>query len=288
MRGHMDAEGLLDWAERILVESDAIDHWQKGRERLEAEELLEDVLGHEFYLDDDIPLEQQADFEKAIVRREKGEPNALIMGYSMFAGLKLVQRPGTFIPRDSSEWLATQAISRIKRRGDPVAIDLACGIGPVALAIKKSVQHATVVGTDLDDRSIKVARENSRRLGLDARFVVGDLFSAVPRSLRGRVDAITIHPPYVAKGEMKDLPDEILRFEPRIVLTDGSSGGLGLVERTVRECQEWLQPGGWLCIEVSPDRARQVMSVMRRGGLRDVTSTVDKGFKVTRVLVGRL
>lgn len=283
----MDAEGLLDWAERILLESDAIDHWQKGRERLEAEELLEDVLGHEFYLDDDIPLEMQASFEKMIARRANGEPNALIMGYSMFDGMKLVQRPGTFIPRDSSEWLAHQAISRIRRRTDAVAIDLACGIGPVALAVKKAVPKATVVGTDLDDRSIRAARENGRRLGLDVRFVVGDLFSAVPRSLRGRVDAITIHPPYVAKSEVRDLPDEIARFEPRIVLTDGSAEGLGLVQRTVAECHDWLQPGGWLCIEVSPDRARAVASVMRKGGLRDVSSTVDKGFKVTRVLVGR-
>jgi len=39
---------------------------------------------------------------------------------------------------------------------------------------------------------------------------------------------------------------------------------------------------------VSPDRARPVASVMRKGGFTDVRSTMDRGFKVTRVLVGRV
>jgi methylase of polypeptide subunit release factors len=70
-------------------------------------------------------------------------------------------------------------------------------------------------------------------------------------------------------------------------LTDRSPDGLGLVERAVAEGRNWLRPGGWILIEVSPDRARSVAAVMRRAGLRDVRSTVDRGFKVTRVVVGR-
>jgi hypothetical protein len=46
----VDAEGLIDWAERVLVDSDAIDHWQSEAERIEAEELLTHVLGHDFDL----------------------------------------------------------------------------------------------------------------------------------------------------------------------------------------------------------------------------------------------
>jgi methylase of polypeptide subunit release factors len=62
---------------------------------------------------------------------------------------------------------------------------------------------------------------------------------------------------------------------------------LGLVARAAAEAREWLKPGGWLLIEVSPDRARAVATVVRRYGLRDVRSTAGGELKVTRVVVGR-
>lgn len=278
---------MIDWAERVLLDSDAIDHWQKERERIDAEELLDFALGHDFDLEDDVPLQVQGRFEKMIARRAAGEPTQLIKGYTEFKGLKLIQRPGTFIPRDSSEFLAEQAIKRIRRRKDPVAVDMACGTGPVALAVKNEVASATVYGADIASDAIRDARANARKLKVGAKFVCGDMFQPLPKSLRGKVDVITIHPPYVARGELKDLPDEIKLFEPVHVLTDGSKEGMGLVEMTVDAAPAWLRPGGWLLIEVSPDRARAVMSVMRRGGFKDVRSFLDKGFKVTRVLAGR-
>jgi len=103
----------------------------------------------------------------------------------------------------------------------------------------------------------------------------------------GAVDLVALHPPYVAKRELRELPEEIRRFEPAHTLTDHSANGLGLVGRAAAESGTWLKRGGWLLIEVSPDRARSVAKVMRDHGFHDVRSTVDTGFKVTRVLVGR-
>jgi release factor glutamine methyltransferase len=283
----VDAEGLIDWAERVLSDSDAIDHWQTEAERIEAEELLTHVLGHDFDLEDDITLSQQGKFEKLVARRATGEPTQLIVGKVDFRGLDLMTRPGTFIPRDSSEYLAAQAIQRLRRRPKPVAIDLACGTGPVALSIKHEVKRSAVYGADLSVPSISLARANARKLKLGVTFVSGDLFKPLPPTIRGTVDVITLHPPYVGKNELRELPDEIRKFEPRGVLTDGSSEGLGLVEKTCAEAPGWLRPGGWLLIEVSPDRARAALSVMRKAGFKDLKSTMDRGFKVTRVLVGR-
>jgi len=283
----VDAEGVLDWAERQLVDSDAIDHWQKDRERIEAEELLAHALGKDFDLEDGVPLAVQAKFEKSIARRVKGEPNQLIIGFAEFRGMKLLVRPGTFIPRDSSEFLAEQAVRRLRKRKRPILVDMACGIGPVALAVAHEIKHATVIGADLSPEAIKTARANAKALGLTAKFVESDLFAKVPAHVRGKVDVVTLHPPYVAKKEMKELPDEIRLYEPLIVLSDGSDDGLGLVHATVKACQQWLRPGGTLLIEVSPDRSRAVMDAMKKGGLKDVKSTMDMGFKVTRVLVGK-
>ena len=180
-----------------------------------------------------------------------------------------------------------QAVRRLARRSGPVVVDIASGGGTVALAIANEVPRAQVFGTDIAPDAVRLARSNARRLGLRATFAVGDLFGALPRGLRGSVDVITLHPPYVAKQEIALLPDEIRRFEPVHTLSDQSSDGLGLVERTAIEAPEWLGPGGWLLVEVSPDRSRGVASLFRSAGLTDVRSTKGGELKVTRVVVGQ-
>jgi release factor glutamine methyltransferase len=222
-----------------------------------------------------------------IARRATGEPVQLITGHAVFRGLEIVARPGVFVPRDSTEYLAEQAVRRLHGRRRPVAVDLATGGGTVALAIANEVRGVRVFGTDISLTAVRVARENAGRLHLRATFIKGDLFGGLPARLERLVDVITLHPPYVARDELRELPEEIRRFEPVHTLSDRSPDGLGLVGRAASEGPRWLRPGGWLLIEVSPDRSRSVASVLRRNDFGDIRSTMDRGFRVTRVLVGR-
>ena len=102
---------------------------------------------------------------------------------------------------------------------------------------------------------------------------------------------ITFHPPYLGRREIRELPDEIRFFEPHTALTDQSPTGMFLIERAAEEPEDWLRPGGWIFVEVSPDRSRQVAALLRRFGFRDVRSTKDpRGgllADASRVLVGR-
>lgn len=284
----MNASELLDRAVEILKASPAIDHWQRDRELIEAEDLLCFALGvDELEPDEELPASARRRFDRMIARRVEGEPVQLIKGFAVFRGLEILARPGVFVPRDSSEYLAEQAVRRLRARRRPVAIDVATGGGTVALAIANEVPRVRAFGTDISPVAVRIARRNAERLRLRATFAVGDLFDALPRTLLGVADVVTLHPPYVARDEINDLPEEIRRWEPAHTLTDRSEDGLGLIGRTAAEAGDWLKPGGWLLVEISPDRARSVATVMRRNGFREVRSTLDTGFKVTRVMVGR-
>jgi release factor glutamine methyltransferase len=283
----MKARTLLRNGAARLKDSPAIDHWQKGREKIEAEILLIDLMGEEPDPDDKISASKQRTFEEWIERRYTGEPVAHITGTTDFKGLDLIVEPGVFVPRDSSEWLAEQAIRRLRKRKKPVHVDLASGMGTIALAVSSEVPKAEVFGAELSMEGVKLARKNARKLDLKAKFGAGDLFAPVPKRLRGKVDVITIHPPYVAKDELDDLPDEIREWEPAHTLTDKSVDGLGLVRRTVEEAPDWLKPNGWVLMETDPDRARDVRKVMTKGGFRDVTSTKGGPVPITRVIVGK-
>lgn len=284
----MKASDVLRDAVSVLKRSPAIDHWQRHKEEIEADELLAFVLDNDRVdPDENVPADARRRFERAVARRAQGEPVPLITGFAVFRGLEMIVRPGVFVPRDSTEYLAAQAIRRLRPRRRPIAVDLATGGGAVALAIANEVSQARVFGTDISARAVNIARTNADGLRLHATFVRGDLFGGLPTTLLEQVDVVTLHPPYVARGQLRDLPEEIRRFEPPHTLTDRSVDGLGLIERAAAESPTWLKPGGWLLVEVSPDRSRSVASVMRRNAFREVRSTMDRGFKVTRVLVGR-
>ena len=285
---------LLSSAQNRIANSRNIEHWQPGLARWDAEVLLAHVLDVDIDGDGDLALNgvspsQRRRFEALVARRLTGEPVNYITGHFRFCELDLLVRPGVFSPRASSELMVELAVSRLRRRrGRRVAVDVATGAGAVALAIAARTRASEVWGADISPEAARLGRTNARRLHLDnVRFATGDMLAALPRTVRGAVDVFTIHPPYVARHEVRTLPVEIRRFEPRHTLTDGSDDGLGLVRRIADDAPAWLRPGGFVLIEIAPYLARAAATVLRRGGFREVRSHRDS-LGVTRVVVGRL
>ncbi len=100
------------------------------------------------------------------------------------------------------------------------------------------------------------------------------------------MDVFTVHPPYVARSMLADLPVEIRKFEPETSLTDQSEDGLGLVRALVDQAPHWIRSGGWILVEVSPDLSRRVGGILRRNGYREVKSHKDS-LGATRVIAGK-
>jgi release factor glutamine methyltransferase len=285
-RGLVKAEELIAAGQkRLLREVDRFSRY--GDERLQARELLEHAARGDVYDDDEIDVRTRRRYEGLLERRAKGEPIGYIRGYEEFRGIRLTVRPGAFIPRESTQFLAEQAIRRLRGRKRPVAADIATGIGAVALAIARDVPGATAYGTDISPVALSLARANARRHRLpNVRFLTGSGFEPLPRKLRGSLDVIVSHPPYVPTSEVGELPVELLDFEPVESLTDSSDDGLGFVRMLVRYSRDWLKPDGWLCLEVGPDLARTVRSMLVRAGYRSVRSTHGVS-PYTRVLVAK-
>jgi release factor glutamine methyltransferase len=281
---------LLDDAETRIRKSPNVDLWRAWVARVDAEELMAATLGREVDgdgLDERVDRAAQARFEKMLARRVAGEPIVLIRGHMEFAGLKLVVRPGVFTPRSSSELLAAEALRRLRPRRRPVAVDVACGAGAVALAVASKLPRARVVGLDISAEAVALGRHNARLLGLrNVTFAAGDLLAPLRARDQGGVDVFTIHPPYVARRLVKTLSREIRDYEPAHSLTDRSIDGLGLVRRLAREGQDWLRPGGWVLVEVSSDLVRGVRGVMLAAGYVEVKSHRDS-VGATRVVAAR-
>ena len=97
----------------------------------------------------------------------------------------------------------------------------------------------------------------------------------------GRVRAGVLGAPV---ERLHHVPDRDLVLAPPDVLHDF---GLELVARVADEAERWLRPGGWLLVEVSPDRTQEVRQLMRAAGMREIASTKGGVLPMTRVVVGR-
>jgi release factor glutamine methyltransferase len=280
---------LIKRATKQIQASPAIDHWQDGREQDDAEVLLSHALGiHPDDLDFTAGVKPVAarKFAALTKRRVKGEPVALITGEFEFRDMVLMTRKGVFIPRYSSDLLVDQAVACLRRkRGERVAVDVCSGAGAVPIAIAKEVKNTKVFGVDIAEDAVQLGADNARLVGAKGvKFLAGDLLAPLPKQLLGRVGLFTMHPPYVASGEIADLPREILDWEPVHTLTDKSDDGLGLVRRFADEARQWLAPRGLVLIEIGPHLARKAVNVFKRAGYTDVRSERDD-VGATRVIV---
>ncbi|MGI8848414.1 MAG: N5-glutamine methyltransferase family protein [Candidatus Dormibacteria bacterium] len=290
---HRDAQAaaqLLDDATDQIRASPAIDHWRPQLAREDAEELLAIAVRRDDINDIDVDLRLTPAagrrFADAVRRRVSGEPVALIRGHVVFAGLELAVQPGVFIPRGSSELLSESGVAALRRQRRPIAVDLACGAGPVACAMASALPRAEVWGLDVAPDAVALARRNARRNHLaNVRFRVSNLLDELPTELLGRISVVTIHPPYVGSSEVRSLPREIRRFEPRHTLSDGSRDGLDLVRALAAAAPQFLTRGGHVIVEIAPYLSRTVQAILRRAAY-EVRWTSDSD-GVTRVVIGR-
>ena len=279
---------LLEVGERVIGDSTHI--FEDHDVRREAEELLALVLKVDAGdLDRNMtpPPRLRQRYLSFVARRAAGEPLPMITGTIEFYGLDLKVRPGAFVPRPSSELTCARAARRLRNRRDPVVVDLCTGAGPIALGIADEFPGAQVWGADIHAEGLAQARENARLLGFDnVHFTKGDMFSALPARLRGSVDVITGHIPYVPPDEVDDLPSEVKDHEPLFTLTDESADGLTLIRGATFAAPEWLKPGGWLLLEVSEDLATKLRRMYRKAGLEDHGVATDED-RLSVVVEGR-
>jgi len=196
-----------------------------------------------------------------LVRRSRGEPLAWITGWAEFCGCRIRVSEGVYVPRLESEELARRAAA-VLAVGSGRALDLCTGSGAVARALMAGVPWATVVGVDLDARAAACALRN------DVPAVVADMGEALRP---GVFDVVTAVAPYVPTDQLRYLPGDVQRYEPRLAL-DGGEDGLRQLRRVVIQAARLLRPGGSLFVELGADQDGRLAPDLMGAGF-EVTGT---------------
>ncbi|MBK8447873.1 MAG: putative protein N(5)-glutamine methyltransferase [Micropruina sp.] len=206
--------------------------------------------------------------DELLARRIAGEPLEQVLGWAAFDGLRVKVQPGVFVPRRRSELLVRLAADGLS--SNAVAIDLCCGSGALGAALLARVPGVELHACDVDLAAVRCARGNLP----GAAVHVGDLWAALPDSVRGRADVVLANAPYVPTENVALMPSEARDHEPRTAL-DGGCDGLDVHRRIAADALTWLAPGGRLVIEVTPSQVAAAVEVFERAGLRAEVVTDD-------------
>ncbi|MFJ6798281.1 putative protein N(5)-glutamine methyltransferase [Streptomyces sp. NPDC091268] len=206
-----------------------------------------------------------------LARRVRGEPLEHVVGWADFLGLRLEVGAGAFVPRRRSEFLVREAVALTAPGA--VVLDLCCGVGALGALVAASVPGGVELhAADLDPGPLAYARRNVAPYG--GAVWQGDLYDALPASLRGRVDVMVVNAPYVPTSEIPLLPPEARDHEPPLSL-DGGADGLHLHRRIAAGAVQWLAPGGHLLIETSTRQSPRTAASLAAAGLTPREATSD-------------
>jgi release factor glutamine methyltransferase len=216
-----------------------------------------------------------AELAVLVDRRIAGLPLEHVLGWASFRGVRIAVDPGVFIPRRRTEFLVEEAL-RVTRPG-AVVVDLGCGSGALGVAVAAE-RPVSLYAADIELAAIACARRNVLPYG--GSVYQGDLFSALPPDVKGRIDILLANVPYVPTNEIRLLPPEARLYEPHVTL-DGGPDGLATLRRVAVGATEWLAPGGHVFVEMSEHQAPLAKAVLLDHGLTaHITSDDDLGATV--------
>jgi release factor glutamine methyltransferase len=258
---------LLEWTTSYFA-SRAIEGPRAGAEILLAHAL--NLQRVDLYLRYDQPLTQtELGYYKTLIRRRvRREPVAYITGCREFWSMNLTVSGDVLIPRPETECLVEQVLADLSTEDttEPAHIlELGTGSGAIILALASSLGRSVCCASDVSERSVRVARENARRYGLDGRvhFFCGDWTR--PLRCNGIFDVIVSNPPYIPTGQIKTLAPEIHLYEP-IRALDGGDDGLASVRRLITQAHRFMRPGGRLLLEIGHDQQEAVRQIAGTAG----------------------
>ena len=261
--------------------------------RLDAEILLSYVLGHtrtQLYTRafEKLPAAQWERFQALLEQRGQGAPVAYLVGWKEFYGRRFTVTPDVLIPRPETEILVEECIRCSSRSGlaRPRMLDACTGSGCVAITLALEVAEAQVRACDLCPKALEIAVENLMAYNLERRIKLyqGDLWEALPRQAQ-RFDLIASNPPYVALDSGPRPEEGVVRYEPNLALFGGQDG-MDLLRRLADGATRWLNPGGWMVLEMAPFQIEGMEAYLQERGFQH-TSIVPDLSGLPRVLSGR-
>ena len=220
-------------------------------------------------LDQKINKKKILKYKRFLDRRSKYEPIAYILKEKEFWSKKFIVNKDTLIPRPETELLVNELVKAFKDKSISI-LDIGTGSGCIIVSLLSSLNYAKGVGIDISKAAISIAKKNRSKHKLENRLKF--YIKPLERVYNQKFDLIVSNPPYILRKDIRNLNDDIKRYEPIIAL-DGGNDGLDLIKKVIYKSKHILKRNGSLALEIGNEQFKKVSRIL-----------FDNKFKIKRVI----
>ncbi len=197
--------------------------------------------------------------ELRVARRENNEPLAYIRGKAYFYGREFLVNHHTLVPRPETETMI-DVIKKIPLPDDAKIADIGCGSGCIGITLALELEGCQIDLIDIDKQCLKMARLNSRVLGVKTHSYLQDLLN----NNYSDYDLIAANLPYVPA---EHIINESAMFEPKHAIFGGKDG-LDLYRRLFDNTAKHNHPPSYIITESLPPQHQQLASIAKKYGYK--------------------
>jgi release factor glutamine methyltransferase len=127
------------------------------------------------------------------------------------------------------------------------------------------LKNSKGVGIDISKNAVLIAKKNAKRHKMqhNTNFFNKSLAS----NFIQKFDLIVSNPPYIMSKDIKNLNDDIKKYEPRIAL-DGGNDGLDLIKKIIYKTKNILKFKGKLALEIGNEQNKKVSTILEKNNFK--------------------
>ena len=203
-------------------------------------------------------------FKEYIIRRSKNEPIAYITEEKEFWSKKFKVNKHTLIPRPETELLVEKLLDIFKGKKITI-LDIGTGSGCIIISLLLNLKKSLGVGIDTSKNAILMAKKNADKYSLLDRIKFFN--KSYENIFSKKFDLIVSNPPYIERKDIKNLSEDIKKYEPRKAL-DGGNDGLDLIKKIIYKSNKILKINGTLALEIGNKQIKKVSKILKNNNFK--------------------